>query len=108
MSGVEIVIVVLGGVASAVSFVNTFITNRRLRKGLEKVKNESKKASDNLEKLAMHLGICEESNNEPIQNSDEMREIKIDTPSEIELTGVKYNKRTKSLILPSDYAYVQE
>jgi len=117
MAGIgEIIILTLGGIASGVAFLNTFITNRRLRRGFRKSKEESEKVSHNMDKLASALGIISEDGSE-----QELKEMtpheerepysselspansnKSRTTSIISLHGVKYNKKTGDLFLPED------
>jgi len=123
MAGIgEIIILTLGGIASGVAFLNTFITNRRLRRGFRKSKEESEKVSHNMEKLASALGIISEDGSEqelkemtpheerepysselsPANSNKSCKTPHSRTTSIISLHGVKYNKKTGDLFLPED------
>lgn len=104
MSGLEIAFMAVSGIGGFISLLNTFITNRRLRNGLKKSKDESTKMIENMNKLCNALGIQEAEQNDPIAIQDDPYKSQINTPSEIEVQNVRFNKKTGELILPDNYA----
>lgn len=101
MSGIEIGMLVAGGIASFVSFVNTIVTNRRLRKGLKLAKEESCHAKVQLEKLASALGIVSEDEEMSTRGSDPYRNLASpNSESSIVSIKCKYDRKTGEIILP--------
>jgi hypothetical protein len=117
MSGLELPALIVGGISLASgigavgSFIITRVENFKLKKKLKAVEEQGVKTGSNICKLLKLIGIPVDDgtpkNGEPFNehNPDEMREINIeDTPSEAStIEGVRYNKRTGELILPSSF-----
>lgn len=153
MSGLEIVGLVVGGIASLIGFTNSVYAGYKLRKGQreqkkkteemikneEELKKELKNVYENVEKMVKVLQIEEiegeedtilitereieyplimnekKYNNEPykqeynpnyfIQNDiyQQQQHTPKSDSTEVIVPGVKYNKKTKKIILPDNY-----